>query len=83
MGEDHTTGLVNDLGQVLDDYGGIHRGLDIADGSIVPTIGVNPLLTISALAERIAERLVTELGGSLFPNLGRAQIEDQRETSAS
>ena len=84
MGEDHTTGLVNDLGQVLDDCGGIHRGLYIADGSVVPTpIGVNPLLTISALAERLAERLVTELGGSLFPNRGRGQIEEQRETSAS
>jgi len=40
-------------------------GYDVADGSIVPTtIGVNPFLTISALTERIAEHLVTRLGGT-------------------
>lgn len=65
MGESHRTGLVNDLGQVYDEHGNIHEGLYVADGSIVPTaIGVNPLLTISALAERIAEHFVTTLGGT-------------------
>jgi cholesterol oxidase len=65
MGEDQSTGLVNDLGQVFDDQGQLHEGLYISDGSVVPTaIGVNPFLTISALAERTAEHLVNVLGGA-------------------
>jgi len=64
-GEDHRTGLVDDLGQVFDGAGNLHDGLYVADGSIVPTaLGVNPFLTISALAERIADNLVTKLGGT-------------------
>jgi cholesterol oxidase len=65
MGETHATGVVNDLGQVYDEHGGVHAGLYVADGSIVPTaLGVNPFLTISALTERIAENLVASLGGT-------------------
>lgn len=62
MGESNATGLVDDLGRVFDDKGGQHKGLYIADGSIIPTaLGVNPFLTISALCERIADHLVQEL----------------------
>ena len=40
----------------------VHRGFYIADGSIIPTsIGCNPLLTISALSERIADGIVADL----------------------
>lgn len=49
-----------DLG-VVDDSGAVYgyEGLYCIDGSIVPTsLGVNPSLTISALTERCAERLV-------------------------
>ena len=49
-----------DLG-VVDDTGAVYgyEGLYCIDGSIVPTsLGVNPSLTISALSERCAERLV-------------------------
>jgi choline dehydrogenase-like flavoprotein len=49
-----------DLG-VVNDHGAVHgyEGLYCIDGSIVPTsLGVNPSLTISALSERCAERLV-------------------------
>jgi cholesterol oxidase len=58
MGDDGTQGVVDHRGRVYDPARGlhsIHPGLFVADGSIVPTaVGVNPLLTISALAERIA-----------------------------
>jgi cholesterol oxidase len=65
MGESHATGVVNDLGQVYDQNGAAHDGLYVSDASIVPTaLGVNPFLTISALAERMAEKLITKLGGT-------------------
>jgi cholesterol oxidase len=64
MGEDQTQGAVNHLGQVFDENGNLQPGLYVADAAIIPTsIGVNPFLTISALAERRAEALVRELGG--------------------
>jgi choline dehydrogenase-like flavoprotein len=63
MGMDSGKGVVNSYGQV---YKGIaenltetYPGLFIVDGAIVPTsLGVNPSLTISALAFRIAEYIV-------------------------
>jgi cholesterol oxidase len=58
LGEDAGGGVVDPDGQVFDGGGGIHRGLFVVDGAIVPApIAVNPFLTISALAERIAERM--------------------------
>jgi cholesterol oxidase len=64
MGETHVTAVVNEQGQVFDEQGQVHDGLYVADGSIIPTsIGVNPLMTISAMAERIAEKLVLRFGG--------------------
>lgn len=50
MGEDQATSVVNDHGEV---WG--YPNLYVADGSIMPTaLSVNPSLTISALAERVA-----------------------------
>jgi cholesterol oxidase len=65
MGEDAERGAVNDRGQVFSSATGTaaYRGLYVADGSIVPTsLGVNPLLTISALAERAMTLLIRDRG---------------------
>ncbi len=55
MGVDASCGVVDDRGRVYSGPTGndTHRGLYVMDGSIIPrSLGVNPLLTISALAER-------------------------------
>lgn len=45
-----------------------HPGLYVADGAAVPTaLGVNPSLTIAAIAERVADRLVRKLGRRPVP----------------
>jgi len=65
MGEDAAHGAVNDRGQVFSGAAGTaaYAGLYVADGSIVPTsLGVNPLLTISALAERAMTLLIHDRG---------------------
>jgi len=53
IGPDPDRGVVDDGGRV---YG--HQGLYVADGSIVPAnLGVNPSLTITALAEHVMSRV--------------------------
>ncbi len=55
MADSAEHGVVNDVGQVFSGTTGsaVHVGLLVLDGSIVPTaVGINPLLTITALAER-------------------------------
>jgi choline dehydrogenase-like flavoprotein len=73
MADSPDLGVVDDAGAV---YG--YEGLYCVDGSIVPTsLGVNPSLTISALSERAAERLVNragELGLPARPPHLRAQV---------
>ena len=66
MGEDHSGGVVNHFGQLFAADGSLHAGLYIADAAVLPSsLGVNPFLTISALAEWRAEELVRRLGGTL------------------
>lgn len=62
LGADADLGVVDDGGRVFDGEGGVHPGLHVADGAVVPMpLAVNPFLTISALAERIAEGMVETL----------------------
>jgi cholesterol oxidase len=68
MGEDYLQGAVDEFGRVFASDGSIHQGLFVADGAVVPAaVGVNPFMTISALAERIAERKIQEMGGKPYP----------------
>ncbi|MFF4327466.1 GMC oxidoreductase [Streptomyces sp. NPDC001591] len=51
------------LGEATDGYGRVkgYRGLYVLDGSLVPgSLGVNPFVTITALAERNMERILAE-----------------------
>jgi cholesterol oxidase len=67
IGHDRNTGVVDHKGRVFDGSRGagstsIHRGLFVMDGSTIPrSLGVNPLLTITALAERAMLHLVRDV----------------------
>ncbi len=68
VGEDYHQGAVDEFGRVFAGDGSTHQGLFVADGSLIPTsLGVNPFLTICALSERIAERLVRNEKGEAYP----------------
>ena len=72
MADDPLHGVVNDKGQVFDGRAGgdldyqtglprVHQGLYVVDGAVLPTsIACNPLLTISALAERASDLMLDE-----------------------
>ena len=52
---------------VVDSYGEVfgYPGLFVADGSIMPgPVGVNPALTIAAVAERASSRVIEKAGGA-------------------
>jgi cholesterol oxidase len=58
MGRDEREGVVDPWGEVFN-----YPGLYVADGSIMPgPVGPNPSLTIAALADRFAERLLERHG---------------------
>ena len=54
MGRDEREGVADSYGQVFG-----HPGLIVADGSVMPgTVGPNPSLTIAALADRCADKVI-------------------------
>ena len=68
MGEDAAHGVVDDRGAVFagNDGATVHDGLYVLDGSIVPlSLGVNPLLTISALSERGTASIAADRGWTI------------------
>ena len=68
MSDDFITGATDQFGRVYQKDGSIHNGLFVADGSLLPSaLAVNPFLTIAAVAERIAARIVRNLKGEAYP----------------
>jgi cholesterol oxidase len=68
LGEDAERGVVNHKGQVFSGSSGtdVYEGLYVCDGSVIPRpLGVNPLLTISALSERCIALLARDRGWSI------------------
>jgi cholesterol oxidase len=65
MGSDARGAVVNHKGQVFSGAEGTraYDNLYVSDGSVIPrSVGVNPLLTISAVAERCSQLLVEDHG---------------------
>ncbi|HEY2384935.1 MAG TPA: GMC oxidoreductase, partial [Terriglobia bacterium] len=68
MADDYTQGVVDATGRVYAADGSLHAGLSVTDGSVVPSaLGVNPLLTISALTERFIDKKIAQLAGGTAP----------------
>jgi cholesterol oxidase len=68
MAERAEDGVVDHKGRVFSGPAGsaVHDGLYVADGAVVPrSLGVNPLLTISAIAERTCALLAADRGWTI------------------
>lgn len=68
LAEDAEHGVVNHQGQVFAGTHGtdVHPDLYVSDGAVIPRcLGVNPLLTISALAERCCALLARDRGWTI------------------
>ncbi len=84
MGETAEHGVVDDRGRVFAGTSGsqVHEGLYVSDGSVMPrSLGVNPFLTISALAERTAALIAEERGATTnydLPSAPRTAITARR-----
>lgn len=68
LAEDAEHGVVNHKGQVFSSNQGtaVYENLYVADGSVMPrTLGVNPLLTICAVAERSCALIAKDRGWTI------------------
>ncbi|XP_028394624.1 uncharacterized protein LOC114518825 isoform X2 [Dendronephthya gigantea] len=83
MAESGETGVVNHAGQVFKgDSKEVLEGLYVVDGAVIPTsVGVNPTLTISCVAERCMRLLAKREGWHInynFKHLGENEFVQQK-----
>lgn len=73
MGESANDGVVDHACRAFDGAGSVHDGLYVCDGAVMPRpLGVNPLLTISAVAERALALCATAAGATIDYSLPSA-----------
>ena len=83
MADDAQRGVVNHKGQVFAGPQGsaVYEGLYVSDGAVIPRpLGVNPLLTISALTERCCALLAQDRGWTIdytLPSVPRTPAPPQ------
>ncbi|MEO1292300.1 MAG: alpha/beta fold hydrolase [Pseudomonadota bacterium] len=69
-------GVVDHRCAVFDTEGGVHEGLYVCDGAVMPrAVGVNPHLAITAVAERAVEILAGERGWTIDFEPGKPRDE--------
>src|SRR5215218_915179 len=69
MGRNAAEGVVDSMGRLFKGNSGVYDDLYVVDGSIIPSsLGVNPSLTIAALALRIAENELAEGNKEYLPS---------------
>ena len=84
MGNTAEDGVVDHQGRVFAGTSGaeVHSGLYVSDGAVMPrSLGINPFLTISALAERTAAIIAAERGAAInydLPSSPRAGAATER-----
>ncbi len=89
VGADRRAGVVNDTCQVFDGSAGaapdaVHEGLYVMDGSVIPcSLGVHPLLTITAIAERAMIHFARARGLTISEAPPRPQLDDGGQVLAS
>jgi cholesterol oxidase len=76
MGNNSATGVIDERCRVYVGTPGsdVHHGLYVCDGAAMPgPVGVNPLLTITAVAERAMELLAEDAGWTIDFSMDRAR----------
>ena len=87
MGETRADGVVNHKGQVFDASPGaapdaVHEGLYVCDGAVIPCpLGIHPLLTITALAERAMILLARDRGWHMREDAAPVQVTPAPQTA--
>lgn len=80
MGADASQGVTNHKGQVFSGISGteVYEDLYVSDGAVIPLpLGVNPLLTISAMAERTMALVAKDRGWTIDYTLPSAPSKVQ------